>query len=147
MAGLRSASVDAQGSCCCPQTPGGSTLMSTAVTAETTAPCLSLFELQAEIGLLQHVFAQDTRGLPLHRDLLMRQTRRKPENRFAIDLAAGQKRNFTLQRDRTETQHPQHAGKEDAHRQPCGNRRPHRFVLPPYGSCAREQQGATCSGQ
>ena len=38
--------------------------MSMAVTAETTAPCLSLFELREEIGLLQRVFAQDTPWAP-----------------------------------------------------------------------------------
>lgn len=55
-----SALMEVLSSFCCPQVPHGRILMSATVTAETTAPCLSLRDLEEEISLLWHEFAQES---------------------------------------------------------------------------------------
>lgn len=103
MAGPGSASVHAQSSYRCPETPRGRILMLMASAAETTAPFLSLFTLWEEIGLLQLVFAQDFPQAPSPLSFIDETNQEEArEQRFAIDLAAGQRTNFTLQRGRLE---------------------------------------------
>lgn len=83
-------------------------------------------------------------GLPLHRHLLMRQTRRKPEICYRPRCRTEDKFHLAERQVRIETHHPQHAWKQDAHGQPCSNRCPHPPVLLTEGSSAGGQQAATC---
>lgn len=76
------------------------------------------------------MFSQDSHGLPLYCDSLIRRTRRKPENRDLLSTSLQDRGGVSLCRVRIETHHAQYAQKEDAHGQSCSNHCPHHSVLP-----------------